>query len=57
MEKNKLKIGEFSRLGNKSNITRIESVLLGKELIDKRREGVYFADPVFAYWFHREYCI
>ena len=56
MEKNKLKIGEFSRLGNKSNITRIESVLLGKELIDKRSDGVYFADPVFAYWFHREYC-
>ena len=45
------------RLGSKSNITRIENVLLGKELIDKRPDGVYFADPVFAYWFHREYCI
>ena len=42
-------------LGSKSNISRIESVLLGKELIDKREDGVYFADPVFAHWFHREY--
>ena len=48
---------EEYRLGSKSNITRIENVLLGKELIDKRPDGVYFADPVFAYWFHREYCI
>ena len=47
---------EEYRLGSKSNITRIESVLLGKELIDKRPDGVYFADPVFAFWFHREYC-
>ena len=48
---------EEYRLGSKSNITRIENVLLGKELIDKRPDGVFFADPVFAYWFHREYCI
>lgn len=47
---------EEFRLGSKSNIARIESVLLEKELIDKRADGVYFADPVFAYWFHREYC-
>ena len=46
---------EGYRLGSKSNVSRIESVLLGKELIDKREDGVYFADPVFAYWFHREY--
>lgn len=46
---------EDYRLGSKSNISRIESVLLGKELIDKREDGVYFADPVFAHWFHREY--
>ena len=47
---------EEYRLGSKSNIARIENVLLGKELIDKRPDGVYFADPVFAFWFHREYC-
>lgn len=44
------------RLGSKSNISRIENVLLSKELIDKRPEGIYFSDPVFAFWFHREYC-
>ena len=47
---------EAYRLGSKSNITRIENVLLEKELIDRRTEGIYFADPVFAFWFHREYC-
>ena len=47
---------EEYRLGSKSNIARIENVLLSKELIDKRLDGVYFADPVFAFWFHREYC-
>ena len=44
------------RLGSKSNIARVEHVLLEKELIDKREDGVYFAGPVFAFWFHREYC-
>ena len=47
---------EDYRLGSKSNITRIENVLLSRELIDKRPDGVYFAEPVFAFWFHREYC-
>lgn len=51
------KILQEFRLGSKSNIARVESVLLGKELIDRRSDGVYFADPVFAFWFHREYCI
>ncbi len=50
------KVLEEFRLGSKSNISRIESVLLSKELIEKRQDGVYFADPVFAFWFHREYC-
>ena len=49
-------LGKY-RLGSKSNIARIESVLLNKELIDKKPDGVYFADPVFAFWFHREYCV
>lgn len=48
---------EEYRLGSKSNITRIENILLNKELIDKRVDGMYLADPVFAYWFHKEYCL
>lgn len=47
---------EEYRLGSKSNIARIENVLISKELIEKKEDGVYFADPVFAFWFHREYC-
>jgi hypothetical protein len=50
------RILEEYRLGSKSNITRIENVLLGRELIEKTPNGVFFADPVFAFWFHREYC-
>ena len=51
------KVLEDYRLGSKSNVSRIEKVLLGKELIEKKEDGVFFADPVFAYWFHRDYCI
>ena len=51
------KVLEEHRLGSKSNVSRIEKVLLGKELIEKTGDGVYFADPVFAYWFHRDYCV
>lgn len=50
------KVLESYRLGSKSNIARIENVLIEKELLEKRLDGVYIADPVFAYWFQREYC-
>jgi len=40
-------------LGGKSNIAREENELLGKELIEKKPDGVYFADLVFAFWFHK----
>jgi hypothetical protein len=50
------KVLESYRLGSKSNIARIENVLIEKELLEKRADGVYIADPVFAYWFQREYC-
>ena len=41
---------------NMADMTEGE-MALWKELIDKRADGVYFADPVFAFWFHREYCV
>lgn len=50
------KVLEAFRLGSKSNIARIENALIEKELLEKRMDGVYFADPVLAYWFRREYC-
>lgn len=47
---------ETYRLGSKSNVSRIEKLLLEKELIEKNEGGIFFADPVFAFWFHRAYC-
>lgn len=40
-------------LGSKSNISRIKSTLIEKELIEKRKDGFYFADPIFRIWFER----
>ena len=41
-------------LGTKSNIARIKDALIEKELIEERKEGIYFADPVFESWFKRD---
>ena len=43
-------------LGTKSNITRIKTVLIQKELIETTEKGVVFADPVFALWFKKTWC-
>ena len=40
-------------IGTKSNVARIKRALLNAELIVERRDGVYFADRVFADWFAR----
>ena len=45
---------EFN-LGTKSNIARIKAALIEKELIEERKEGIYFADPVFSIWFNKEW--
>ena len=44
-------------LGSKSNISRIKSVLIQKELIESLPSGITFADPVFELWFYKEWCI
>lgn len=44
------------RMGTKSNIAKIEKVLISKELIEKENGVVTFTDPVFVEWFKREYC-
>lgn len=44
------------RMGSKSNISKIEKVLLSKELIIKEKGRSEFADPVFSVWFKKEYC-
>lgn len=43
------------RMGSKSNISKIEKVLLSKELITKEKGRTDFADPVFPVWFRKEY--
>ena len=41
---------ENYNLGTKSNITRLITVLTNKELIEKRIDGIYIADPVLEKW-------
>ncbi|MCM1078951.1 MAG: ATP-binding protein [Bacteroidales bacterium] len=48
------KIIEEYNLGSKSNVSRIQNTLIEKEIIEKRSEGLFFADPIFAIWFGRE---
>ena len=47
-------VGEQFPLGTKSNIARLKSALLERELIEEDKEGVYMADPVFELWFKQE---
>jgi len=37
-------------LGAKSNVTRLQKSLIGKELIEKIGKEYYFIDPVFKVW-------
>lgn len=41
-------------LGSPSNITRLKSALIEREIIELREEGYYIADPLFKIWFKRE---
>ncbi|MBQ4508575.1 MAG: ATP-binding protein [Paludibacteraceae bacterium] len=41
---------ESYNLGTKSNVTRLISVLTNKELIERRMDGIYIADPVLDTW-------
>lgn len=38
-------------IGSKSNVSRVRTVLIEKELIEKRAGGLYISDPVFKLWF------
>ena len=46
----KVDIREQYHLGAYSNITRLKTALIEKELIDVERGKVVFSDPVFALW-------
>ena len=44
---------EEYNLGTKSNISRIKTALLERELIDVTENGVFLEDPVFKLWMNR----
>lgn len=44
---------ETYNLGTKSNISRIKTALLSKEMIDFDKDNVFLEDPVFKIWFKR----
>ncbi len=39
--------------GTKSSIARIKKVLVDKELVELRKDGLYMTEPVFLKWFKR----
>ena len=41
---------EEYNLGTKSNISRIKTALLARELIDVTKDGIFLEDPVFKLW-------
>ena len=44
---------EEYNLGTKSNISRIKTALLDRELIEITKDGVFLEDPVFKLWLKR----
>lgn len=44
---------EEYNLGSKSNISRIKTALLERELIDVTEDGIFLEDPVFKLWMNR----
>lgn len=42
-------------LGSKSNISRIKTALLNRELITEERDAIYLEDPVFRMWFKLDF--
>ena len=44
---------EEYNLGTKSNISRIKTALLERELIDVTEDGIFLEDPVFKLWINR----
>lgn len=46
-------IREGYNLGSASNITRLRTVLLEREIIELREEGLFMADPTMTLWLQR----
>lgn len=52
----KADIREEYNLGSHSNIVRIKTALIEKELIETRKDGIYIADPVMKQWLMSRFC-
>lgn len=46
-------VREEFQLGSVSNITRLKTALVEKDLVEKNGKQFYISDPVFALWFKR----
>ncbi len=47
-------IREGYNLGSNSNITRLKTALLARDIIDTDGAGIYFTDPLFKQWWKRK---
>lgn len=52
----KASVREEYNLGTHSNIVRIKTALIEKELIETRSDGIYIADPVMKQWLMKRFC-
>ena len=52
----KSSVREEYNLGSSSNIPRVKTALLERELIEKKENGIFIADPVMEAWLKRRFC-
>lgn len=50
-----VKVRDEYNLGSPSNIPRIRTALLERELIEELESGLYIADPVLKVWLRRRF--
>ena len=41
-------------LGTRSNLAKLKTALIEREIIEQTEGGLYMADPLFETWFKRE---
>ena len=41
-------------LGSRSNLTKLKTALIEREILEQTEEGFFIADPLFELWFRRE---
>ena len=41
-------------LGSRSNLVKLKTALIEREIIEQTENGLFIADPLFELWFKRE---